>query len=77
MALNILMLENYQFDADDITILMDTDKLSTNQWPTADNIVSFVNCQKTFDSQLAKVKAMENLVEGKEAGDHIVFSCKF
>ena len=30
-----------------------------------------------FDSQLAKVKAMENLVEGKEAGDHIVFSCKF
>ncbi|PIL23463.1 hypothetical protein GSI_14774 [Ganoderma sinense ZZ0214-1] len=58
MNLSRLLTKRYGYKHEDITILVDSEDAPPESWPTRQNIID----------------AMEKLVAGKQAGDHIVFS---
>ncbi|KAI1786729.1 caspase domain-containing protein [Ganoderma leucocontextum] len=58
MNLRRLLTRRYDYRDEDITTLVDSDDAPHESWPTRDNII----------------RAMERLISGKKAGDHIVFS---
>ncbi|KAM5533986.1 hypothetical protein V8D89_012306 [Ganoderma adspersum] len=58
MTLRKLLIDQYDYRDEDITILIDSEDEPSESQPTRENII----------------RGMENLVAGKQAGDHIVFA---